>query len=76
MPTIRCYYEECIYLSKGFCSASSIELDPEDGCLTYSEEEIPDPIYFDEEDNLDDIEDDWEDEGFEELDLDEDEEDM
>jgi hypothetical protein len=72
MPRIRCLYEECVFLSKGFCIASSIELDPEDGCLTYSEEslEFSAASYLD-EDDFNDIEDDWEDEGFEEMDFDE-----
>jgi hypothetical protein len=71
MPRIRCLYEECVFLSKGFCLATSIELDPEDGCLTYSEEsaDFLDTSYMDEDDFV--FEDDWEDEGFEELDLDE-----
>jgi hypothetical protein len=71
MPRIRCLYEECIFLSKGFCIATSIELDPEDGCLTYSEEsnEFNPDALLDDDDF--DLEDDWEDEGFEELDFDE-----
>lgn len=71
MPRIRCLYEDCVFLSKGFCIASSIELDPDDGCLTYSEEAdefVADALL--EEDDFD-LEDDWEDEGFEELDFDE-----
>lgn len=72
MPRIRCLYEECVFLSKGYCVATSIELDPEDGCLTYSEEssDFVDTSIL-EEDDVFDYEDDWEDEGFEELDLDE-----
>lgn len=81
MPKIRCLYEECIFLSKGFCTATSIELDPEDGCLTYSEDpedladfDAEDFIDMDDDDDLDDYDDDsWEDEGYEEIDLDEDE---
>ena len=71
MPRIRCLYEECVFLSKGFCVATSIELDPEDGCLTYSEESVDfaDTTILDDDDF--DFEDEWEDEGFEELDLDE-----
>lgn len=71
MPRIRCLYEDCVFLSKGLCIATSIELDPEDGCLTYSEESpdfVPDS-YLDDDEY--DLEDDWEDEGFEELDFDE-----
>jgi hypothetical protein len=77
MPRIRCLYEDCVFLSKGYCAASSIELDPEDGCLTYAEdtgEFIDNAFIEDEEDDFDDFDDSWEDEGFEEIDFDEDEE--
>jgi hypothetical protein len=74
MPRIRCFYDDCIFATKGYCIATSIELDPEDGCLTYSEdpEDLPIDPYLD-EDDLDDFGDDWEDEGFEEIDFDEEE---
>ena len=35
MPPIRCRYSDCLNIEEGFCAAGSIELDPEDGCLTY-----------------------------------------
>lgn len=72
MPRIRCLYEECVFLSKGLCIATSVEIDPDEGCLTYSEESeaFVEEILFDDDDDLD-YEDDWEDEGFEELDFDE-----
>ena len=38
MPRIHCFYDDCIFLEKGFCTALTIELDPDDGCLTYSED--------------------------------------
>lgn len=75
MPKIRCFYDDCIYLAKGYCEAPSVELDPEDGCLTYSDD--PDDLevegFIEEDDDLDDFDDDWEDEGFEEIDFDEEE---
>ena len=74
MPRIRCLYEDCVFLSKGFCISSSIELDPEDGCLTYSEDSdlfIAQDLFDDDVEDLDDLEDSWEDEGFEEIDFDE-----
>ena len=77
MTKIRCLYEDCVFLSKGYCGASSIELDPEDGCLTYTEDSgefIANAFIEDEEDDFDDFDDSWEDEGFEEIDFDEDEE--
>ena len=77
MPTrIRCLYEDCAYLAKGFCTATSIELDPEDGCLTYTEDsnEFLTNAYADGEDgDYDEYEDTWEDEGYEEIDFSEDE---
>lgn len=79
MTKIRCLYDDCVFLSKGFCTAHAIELDPEDGCLTYSEDpddldefDVDDFLDLDEDDDLDDYDDSWEDEGFEEIDLDED----
>ena len=68
MPKIRCLYEECVFLVKEYCSAPSIELDPEDGCLTYTEDinDIRKIDPFDDDDLG--LEDTWEDAGFEELD--------
>ncbi len=69
MPRIRCLYEECVFLVKGYCNATSVELDPEDGCLTYSEDPgdliLKDYMGDNEEIQLDDT---WEDAGFEEID--------
>lgn len=39
MPRIRCHYDGCIHLEAGFCSADAVELDPEMGCLTFTQEE-------------------------------------
>lgn len=36
MPRIRCHYADCVFLDEGYCAAAAIELDPEEGCLTYS----------------------------------------
>lgn len=73
MPRIRCYYEDCVFLSKGLCIAPSIELDPEDGCLTYSEESEDFSTTEFVDDEIEDFDEGWEDAGFEELDFDEDE---
>ncbi len=63
MPRIRCEYIDCVYLEDGYCGTSAIELDPDQGCLTYAQVgDIPE----DEE---------WEDEDLEEF-WDEDEEDL
>jgi hypothetical protein len=72
MARIRCHYSDCIHLESKFCGADSIELDPEMGCLTYTQEEgedLPDEEEWEEE--LFDDED-WDD--LDEDDLDEDEE--
>ena len=70
MPRIRCFYEECVFLAKGFCTAPSVEIDPEDGCLTYSEDmvSLDQRKYIDGDDVDIDFEESWDDAGFEELD--------
>lgn len=75
MPRIRCHYVDCIYLEAGMCTADEIELDPDMGCLTYTQAE--DEEWEEEEEALEEEEDlgfdeeEWE----EELPLEEDEED-
>ncbi len=61
MPKIRCLYVGCIYLEKGYCSAPLINIDPDEGCLTFTQ--LDDPFEANE---------DWEEEleGFEEWDED------
>lgn len=36
MARIRCRYLDCVFLDDGYCSAAAIELDPDNGCITYS----------------------------------------
>jgi hypothetical protein len=36
MPKIRCHYLDCAFLDEGYCSAAAVELDPDNGCMTYS----------------------------------------
>jgi hypothetical protein len=36
MPRIRCHYLDCAFLDDGYCSAASVEVDPDAGCMTYS----------------------------------------
>jgi len=69
MPRIHCFYDDCIFLEKGFCKAPSIELDPDDGCLTYSEDpgDLGRKEFVGEDDDAD-FGDTWEEAGFEELD--------
>ena len=67
---------DCAFLAKGFCSATSIELDPEDGCLTYTEDSndlISNSLIDEEDTEFEDYEESWEDEGFDEIDFEEDE---
>ncbi len=88
MPRIRCRYIDCIYLEAGFCSTDQIDLDPELGCLTYSQEEeeveLPkaaewqqeeeEEVLEDEEEwDEEDLEEDFDEEDFEDDDDDEDE---
>ncbi len=37
MPRIRCHYLDCAFLDENYCSAASIELDPDDGCKTFTD---------------------------------------
>lgn len=36
MPRIRCHYIDCVFLDDAYCGAAAIELDPDEGCMTYS----------------------------------------
>ncbi|MEI7847822.1 MAG: DUF1540 domain-containing protein [Chloroflexota bacterium] len=40
MPRIRCHYLDCTFNDELFCSAASIEINPETGCATFSNGEI------------------------------------
>lgn len=62
MPRIRCHYVDCVFLDEGYCAAAAVELDPEEGCLTYSAsgEVSPDEAWKDNEA----LEEDWEGAGF------------
>lgn len=69
MPRIRCHYIDCVFIDDGYCGAAAIELDPDVGCMTFSRA-----------DDLD-VENEWEDEEeesdeWEEIDLDEDDEEL
>jgi len=35
MPRIRCRYIDCIFLDDGYCSAVTVEIDPDLGCMTF-----------------------------------------
>jgi len=50
MARIRCKYIGCTFLDDGICIASTIELDPDEGCLIFAQ--LGDP--FDDDDWDDD----------------------
>lgn len=72
MPKIRCHYIDCGFLDDGYCSAALVEVDPDNGCLTYAPTaEVPGEDDWDEEEmeewddadeEIDEGDDDWEDE--------------
>ncbi len=67
MPRLRCFYEDCIHLDKGFCGAPLVELDPDDGCLTFSDDPADLVEAAETPEVEDELEESWDDEGFEEL---------
>lgn len=69
MPRIRCHYIDCVFIDDGYCGAAAIELDPDVGCMTFSRA-----------DDLD-VDNEWEEEEeesdeWEEIDLDEEDEEL
>jgi len=36
LPRIRCHYIDCVFLEGGYCGASTVEIDPDEGCMTYT----------------------------------------
>ncbi|MEW5940969.1 MAG: hypothetical protein AB1750_14975 [Chloroflexota bacterium] len=58
MPRIRCHYADCVFVDDGICSAAAVELDPDEGCKTYSPSEEAASEEWEEEEELDE----WEDE--------------
>ena len=61
MPRIRCRYIGCIHLDNGMCSTAIVELDPEEGCRTFTMLEDPfDDDWDEDEDELEGYTD-WED---------------
>jgi len=55
MPRIRCRYLDCVYLEDGYCSSEVVEIDPDEGCVTFTL--ITDA----------NVDDDWDDEKIEDL---------
>lgn len=68
MPRIKCHYVDCVFIDEGVCSAAAVEIDPDEGCKTYSpadEAAVGDGLDEDDEseewddDDGDDDDDDW-----------------
>lgn len=36
MPRIRCHYIECVFIDDAYCGAAAVEIDPDEGCMTYA----------------------------------------
>jgi len=79
MPRIRCRYIDCKNLESGFCGTDQVDLDPELGCLTYTQEDedlLKEQVLEEEEEEvLDEEEEEEWDEDLEDEDLDFDDED-
>jgi len=67
MPRIKCHYVDCVFIDDGVCSAAAVEIDPDEGCKTFSpaEESAEEDDWTEEEDT-----DEWEDDDTEEDDED------
>ena len=72
MPRIRCRYTDCVYKDDGLCGAGTVVLDPDEGCLTYTQlGDVADDEWDDED--LDEI---WDVEDDEFIDVDEDDDEV
>jgi hypothetical protein len=71
MPRIRCHYDDCVFLEEGHCGAAAVELEPETGCVTYSQADAPEV-----EEEWDELEDDELEEDEDELYEDEEDDDL
>ena len=59
MPRIKCHYVDCVFIDEGICSAAAVEIDPDEGCKTYSPAEgVAEEDDWDEEDETEE----WDDE--------------
>ena len=73
MPRIRCHYLDCVFNDDGICAASAVELDPDAGCMTYSQSNKLIASEWEEEEE--ELEDEWDEMGYEDEEDGEDEED-
>lgn len=63
MPRIRCHYVNCVFIDDIYCGAAAVEIDPDEGCMTFVQADSLSDDDWGDEDTIDD----WE-----ELDSDED----
>lgn len=75
MPRIYCHYLDCIFLDGKYCSAASVEIDPDLGCKTYQPNDDVNLEEWDEHEDLDEWDDIEEDED-EEVWIDDEEDDL
>ncbi|MDW8102022.1 MAG: DUF1540 domain-containing protein [Anaerolineae bacterium] len=60
MTRVRCYIEDCMFWKKGICQAKEIEIDPDEGCLTFRlVEEEEEELFSDWEEERFDEEEEW-----------------
>ncbi len=68
MPRIRCHYIDCLFLDDGYCGAAAVEIDPDEGCMTYARaDDLVEADWEEEEEDLDE----WD-----EIDLEEEDDDL
>ncbi len=58
MPRIKCHYVDCVFIDEGICSAAAVELDPDEGCKTFSPAEAAADDEWDEEEDVEEWDDD------------------
>jgi hypothetical protein len=59
MPRIKCHYVDCVFIDEGICSAAAVEIDPDEGCKTYSPAEgVAEEDDWDEDEESEEWEDD------------------
>ena len=50
MARIRCHYMDCVFLEDNLCGASTVEIDPDEGCLTFTRiGDVPEDVDWEEE---------------------------
>ncbi len=59
MPRIRCHYIDCSFNDEGYCTAAAVEIDPNEGCMTFtpSSDILPEDDWDEDTDELEDWDD-------------------